>query len=201
MSVAQAKRSSGEESTPFISAKGLQGKQSVRATFRLTEHTISLLGIVASQLGIKQKSLFDQLVEDREVLTKVAENAHEVNRNKEERRQKTYVMSRKSLEVLDSVARQKKVHRDVLVETSIERLLPVIHAEQEKHAKRKMIYKDMEEYLLLGRKLLQKTERVLGKEDQVSERLRKIVNNSEANAAELAAIIEGGRAMEDFTAK
>ncbi|RPI51694.1 MAG: hypothetical protein EHM49_06780, partial [Deltaproteobacteria bacterium] len=50
-----------------ITAMGLRGKQSVRATFRLPDHIIKLLGMVASQLGLKQKSLFDQLVEDKEV--------------------------------------------------------------------------------------------------------------------------------------
>ncbi|MCL7489270.1 MAG: hypothetical protein M8357_13975 [Desulfobulbaceae bacterium] len=188
------------KSTLSISAKGLKGRQSVRATFRLPEHIINLLGIVAAQLGIKQKSLFDQLVEDRDVLTKVAEKAPDIVHEQKKKRQKTFVLSRKSLDVLDSVARQQKIPRDFLVEISIERLLPVINSEQEKHKKRKLIYKDMEAYLHQGKKLLRKTERLLGKEDQVSLKLRKIVNTCEANASELASTIEDGRAMEDFVA-
>lgn len=182
----------------FISAKGLKGRQSVRASFRLPEHVINLLGMVSSQLGIKQKSLFDQLVEDRDVLTKVAEEASGVVQENEARRQKTFVLSRQSLEVLDLVAKQQALPRDYLVEISIERLLPVINAEQKKHEKRKLIYKDMETYLLHGQQLLHKIEDVLGKEDPVSVKLRKIVHICEANVTELAEIIEGGRSMEDY---
>ncbi len=196
--VKTGKKNSGR-SALFISAQGLKGKKSVRATFRLPEHVISLLGIVASQLGIKQKSLFDQLIEDKDVLTRVAEEAHDSDHLLENRRQKTFVLSRKALDVLDSVAKQQNMPRDFLVKISIERLLPVIDAEQEKHKKRKLIYKDMKLYLLQGKKLLSKTERVLGEEDQVSSKLRKIVETCEANVSELAGIIEGGRAMEDFT--
>ncbi len=185
----------------FISAKGLKGRQSVRATFKLPENIINLLGIVAAQLGIKQKSLFDQLVEDRDILAKVAERAHKTVHEKNARRQKTFVLSRHSLDVLDSVAKQHKIPRDFLVETSIERLLPVINAEQEKHEKRKLIYRDMKNYLRQGQKLLRKTEDVLGREDHVSKKLGKIVHTCEANVSELAEIIEGGRAMEEFIAE
>ena len=58
----------------------------------------------------------------------------------------------------------------------------------------------MKIYLLQGQKLLRKTEQVLGKEDQVSAKLRKIVQTCEANVSELGAIIEDGRANEDFIA-
>lgn len=198
MSDEKAERSAADNPTLFLSAKGLRGKQSVRATFRLPEHIINLLGVVAAQLGIKQKSLFDQLVEDKKVLTKVAEQAHGLVRENEARRQKTYVLSRKSLNVLDTVAKQQKIPRDWLVEISIARLLPVIDAEQKKHEKRKLIYRDMQSYLKQGKNLLRKTERTLGRDDQVTEKLRRIVQTCEANMSELAALIEGGRAMEDF---
>jgi len=58
----------------------------------------------------------------------------------------------------------------------------------------------MKSYLLQGQKLLRKTEQVLGKEDQVSAKLRKIVQTCEATVSELGAIIEDGRANEDFIA-
>ena len=60
---------------PSLDANTLRGRQSVRATFRLPPPIIELLSIAANQLGIKQKSLFDQLVEDREVLEQVAAGA------------------------------------------------------------------------------------------------------------------------------
>ena len=74
-----------DNATLFISAQGLKGRQSVRATFKLPEYTINLLGIVASQLGIKQKSLFDQLVDDKVVLTEVAEQARDTVYGREAR--------------------------------------------------------------------------------------------------------------------
>jgi len=46
-----------------LNADALRGRQSVRATFRLPTEMVSLLSIAASHLGLKQKSLFDQLVE------------------------------------------------------------------------------------------------------------------------------------------
>ena len=51
-----------------ISFDELRMKQSVRTTFRLPKEIINLLGLIASQLGIKQKSLLDQLIEDASLL-------------------------------------------------------------------------------------------------------------------------------------
>jgi len=43
------------------SALDLKGRQSVRATFRLSEDCINAISILSAQLGIKQKSVFDHL--------------------------------------------------------------------------------------------------------------------------------------------
>jgi hypothetical protein len=188
------------DSTLFISAKGLKGKQSVRATFRLPDDVIKLLGIVASQLGLKQKSLFDQLIEDKSVLDIVAENAPETESSDESRRQKTFVLSRRSLEVLDTVAKQKDIPRDLLVEVSIQRLLPVMIAEQEKHRKRTIIYKEMENYLRQGRKLLEKTGKILNKEDLAYSLLEDVVGVCEEKVSKLGEIVEKGQSMEDYKA-
>ena len=48
----------------------LRGKQSIRATFKLSEKSIEIISVVASRLGIKQKSLFDHLIDDMNKLTK-----------------------------------------------------------------------------------------------------------------------------------
>ena len=37
-----------------LTAEALKGRQSVRATFKLSEHVINLLSLVANQLGLKQ---------------------------------------------------------------------------------------------------------------------------------------------------
>ncbi len=47
---------------PRPSSKDLRGRQSVRATFKLSARAIEALSIVAVHLGIKQKSLFDQVL-------------------------------------------------------------------------------------------------------------------------------------------
>ena len=60
---------------PHPSSADLRGKQSVRATFKLTEKAIEALSIVAVHLGIKQKSLFDHLLEDTRSLSAIAKEA------------------------------------------------------------------------------------------------------------------------------
>jgi len=189
-----------EDLSLSISIEGLKGKQSVRTTFRLPEHIINLLGAVASQLGLKQKSLFDQLIEDKEVLYKLAQNVHNIELLGSNRRQKTFVLSRRSLKVLESVAKQQRISRDVLVEISIQRLLPMMNEEHEKHRKRTLIYKDMEKNLRQARLLLQKTEHLLGKEDKTYELIEKSVNVYEENFSILKTILEKGKLIEDFVA-
>ena len=185
--------------TPLvITAHGLQGKQSVRATFRLPDHVIKLLGVAAAMLGLKQKSLFDQLVENQEVLTHVAESAHDMQYGQEKRRQKTYVLSRRSLEVLDIVARQQNIPRDQLVEVSIQRLLPVMNAELEKHRKRALIHSEMQSYLAQGKNLLQKAGKFLGREDVSYLLLQEIVHVCEQSVRELQDIIDKGQTVEDY---
>jgi len=48
---------------PRPTPEGLRGRQSVRATFKLSAKAIEAMSIVAVHLGIKQKSLFDHLKE------------------------------------------------------------------------------------------------------------------------------------------
>jgi hypothetical protein len=56
------------ESVSKTSALDLRGRQSVRATFRLSEDCIDAISILSAQLGIKQKSVFDHLMEDVQIL-------------------------------------------------------------------------------------------------------------------------------------
>jgi hypothetical protein len=51
----------------------LRGRQSVRATFKLSAKAIEALGILAVHLGIKQKSIFDHLIEDAQSLRRIAQ--------------------------------------------------------------------------------------------------------------------------------
>ncbi|MDW7773536.1 MAG: hypothetical protein SCH71_11680 [Desulfobulbaceae bacterium] len=181
-----------------LSLEDLKGKQSVRATFRLPQQVIDLLSVIAAQLGIKQKSLFDQLVENPTVLKKIADDAEDYDAVTGERVQKTYVISRSTLTALDRVAGNRKIPRDILVEISINRLLPIIEAELEKHEKRKVLLKDLQTYLKQGKQLRKKTQNLLGTEDQVYEMIDQQVRICERNVALIEDIVEKGKPMEHW---
>ena len=73
----------------------LRGRQSVRTTFKLTPRSIDALSLLASQLGIKQKSIFDHLVDDTRALQALARDLENRAELVQERVPKTYVISRK----------------------------------------------------------------------------------------------------------
>ena len=81
----------------------LRGRQSVRATFRLSEACIEAISILSTQLGIKQKSVFDHLMEDAQVLKSIAREMANIEFDRHECVQKTFVISRRSLSFLDTV--------------------------------------------------------------------------------------------------
>jgi len=145
---------------------GLRGRQSVRTTFKLSERSIDALSILAGQLGIKQKSLFDHLIEDTQALKTIAKDFDDFS-SRMHRVAKTYVVSRKSLESLERVSLQYDTPRDALVEYSIERILPLLAREKEKHRKRKLLLEDLHGYLQHGTKLLQQAQDDLGQDDPV----------------------------------
>ena len=115
----------------------LKGRQSVRATFRLTQGCIEAIGILANQMGIKQKSLFDHMAEDTDSLKSIARNMNKIKAKKQDRVQKTYVISRKSLASLDEISEKFNASRDGLIEYYIQKLLPIISRERTRHEMRK----------------------------------------------------------------
>ncbi len=179
-----------------LTADELKKKQSVRATFKLPQETISLLSLAAKQLGLKQKTLFDQLTDDPSTLTQMVKEFRGVVEDKKGRQQKTFVVSRDALLSINTTAKQQKISRDRLVEISISRLLPIITMELKKHNKRKEIMADMQEHLLNGEKILRKADKLLGNDDQVSEMLEKQQQLARKNIAEIVVLIEHGAAME-----
>lgn len=199
MSEAKKNTVSSQDMSDLLTSTSLKKKQSVRATFRLPDEIINLLSVVASQLGLKQKSLLDQLVEDKELLGRLVEKniaAEDIERK--EVRPKTFVVSRNSLHTLDNIAREKNIPRDLLVEISIRRLVPVLNSEHEKQTKRKRIHEDAEAFFRLGEKLLQKASRLLGKEDDYYTLLRHTIEFCKENERELKSIVDKGNAMDDF---
>ena len=179
-----------------LTLEDLKGKQSVRATFRLSQQVIDLLALIAGQLGIKQKSLFDQLVEDAAVLDRIAKEGSEYAQERGERKQKTFVLSRSSLSVLNSVASKRNISKDLLVEISIRRLLPVIESEIEKHIHRKALLKEMKKYLKTGKALLEKTEELLGKDDLIYGLMENQLAMVQNNFSTIDQVVKKGMPME-----
>ena len=145
-----SKKSKTEFILPQTSAADLIGKQSVRATFRLSSECINAISILSAQLGIKQKSLFDHLMEDADSLASIAREAESAISNREDRTQKTFVISRKSLSLLDKISNQFNSSRDDLVEYSVRRLLPIIAKERKKQNKRERLSLKIAEHLSDG---------------------------------------------------
>ena len=182
---------------PELTVDDLTGKQSVRATFKLPQQVIDLLTVIAGQLGIKQKSLFDQLVENESILEKVVRETRDYS-EEEERHQKTFVISRRTLLSLNQLAKKKKVSRDILVEIYIKQLLPVIKTELGKHRKRKILIKEMLAYQDQGKKLLKVTEELLGKDDILCEKIKSQINIANKNFATAKDLIKRGMPLEDW---
>ncbi len=183
---------------PQASPSDLRGKQSVRTTFKLSERTIDAVSIVAAHLGIKQKSLFDHLIEDFQSLCSIAgeiQRALPENRN---RIQKTYVISRKSLYSLEKVSNDYNTPRDALIEYLVQSLLPIIDREREKHNKRKEILPELREYLNTGKKILRRSKALLGEDDPVYVNLVSAIVVCESAFRKIDAFIERGKIIEDF---
>ena len=192
------KKGSAETGLPQAHAFGLIGRQSVRATFRLTEATIDAIQVVASQLGIKQKSLFDHLVEDADLLETIAREANKFEWGKPQLIQKTFVISRRSLVSLDTIARDFETPRDILVEISVRRLLPLIKREQEKHLQRKQILKSIEANYTSVKRLANRVNARLGKTDPLSKELATAIAVYRSAIERMAAYVEKGKSIEKF---
>ena len=173
-----------------LSAKQLKGKQSVRATFRLSDQMIDLLKVAANHLEVQQKSLIDELVQNRETLDQIAGESQDVSQTVQERRQKTFVLSRNALNLLDDISDKYNLSRDYLVELCIGRLIPFVDAEQEKHEQRRKLIKDVDHYLDEGIKLLDKADSMLEKDDRFRVKLENIIKYTERNVHELRKFVK-----------
>jgi len=184
-------------SLPQPSSADLRGKQSVRATFKLTERAINAMSTISVHLGIKQKSLFDHLVEDTGILDLIARDVDSEEFNATPRVQKTYVLSRKTLSTLENISKRFNAHRDVLVEYSIQRLMPVIEREREKHRKHKELFDEMKDYLAKGDELLRKSKELLDEDDPVYYRIEQMLEACSCACDDVETLIERGRAIEE----
>jgi len=183
---------------PQTSALDLLGKQSVRATFKLSLSCIQALHIVSTHLGIKQKSLFDHLIEDTETLSTIARELDRLGQRRSGRVQKTYVISRNSLNSLEETAMQFDTSRDELIEFSVQRLLPVIAEERIKHEKRKEFIGEIGRHFTQGIRLLDKIQQSLGADDPVLNKLAPVMSYYETAFQNMQNLIEKGKTIEDF---
>jgi len=183
---------------PLPSSADLRGRQSVRATFKLTLEAINTVNIVATHLGIKQKSLFDHLIEDVQSLNLIAGKIQTDTFNRLNRVQKTYVLSRKTMTCLGEAARRFDTPRDALVEYSIQRLLPIIVEEKEQHKKRKAVLSEITAFLALGEKILRKSKILLDEEDPVYNKFETAMAACRIVHKDIEEFIDKGKIIEDF---
>jgi hypothetical protein len=196
--MADRKYNDKKGSLAFITSSGLRGRQSVRATFKLSSGCIEAISIVAAQLGIKQKSLFDHLAQDSDSLNTIAKEVRNARIMAENRVQKTYVISRQSLVLLDEISRAFNAPRDALVELSVRRLLPVIDNEQKKYEMRKAAFSGIQEHLEKGRRLLDKMTEQLGQNDPIVAKLASVMDTYTVAANTIDTFLKRTRGIEDF---
>lgn len=176
----------------------LRGRQSVRTTFKLTPRSIDALSLLANQLGIKQKSIFDHLVDDTRALQALARDLENRSELAQDRVPKTYVISRKTLENLEQVCKRYQAPRDALVEFCIERIMPLIKEEKEKHLNRQKLQTKLDQFLVLSRELLEDADKELDRDDPVFEQVYQMARAAQSGYDEINQIIEKGARLEDY---
>jgi len=156
------------------------------------------MSVLAGHLDIRQKSLFDLLIEDARSLGLIASGVQPERFGRLKRIQKTYVISRKTLCCLNDAAKDLDASRDALVEYSIERLLPLIEEERERHRRRKEILDEMTEYLAQGEGLLGKSRKLLGEDDPVHDRLEASMKACRKAHRTIISLVKKGKIIDAF---
>lgn len=176
----------------------LRGRQSVRATFKISQKAIDAIGLVAIHLGIKQKSLFDHIIEDLDALDSLAQEIQIKQFRKIERKQKTYVLSRKTIEALEAISSTYDMPRDALVEYSVQKLESIIDSEKARHRERKKLMQQMVDHFYQGKQLYRKATELLGPNDPFCRRMEKAVCACEKTNDELSEFIKKSEVLEQF---
>jgi hypothetical protein len=174
-------------------ASELMDRQSVRATFRLSTEFIQALSILSTHFGIKQKSLFDYLLEDTESLLSLARLKQPLPAERKKRIQKTFVISRKSLMSLDALSKELAVSRDDLVEYAIQRLLPILLKEREQQKHREEALFKIEARFGLSAEFLREIEHMVGKEDPIYTFLEAVIGSYRNAFTDMEDVIEKGK--------
>lgn len=194
----EEKQSDTDMSVSGPSTVDLRGRQSVRATFRLSEACIDAISILSALLGIKQKSVFDHLMEDAQVLRDMARELEDADFERRERIQKTFVISRRSLSFLDMISSKHNTPRDALVEYSVRRLLPLIANERKKHEIRKKLLTEISNHFKEGEELLSKAVDRVGADDPIVNKLKTAISVYKNALNDMTGFIERGKIIEEF---
>jgi hypothetical protein len=168
----------------------LKAKQSVRTTFRLTEKTINLLKVAAKHLGIKQKTLLDQLLEDEKALNVLADDAITHARNEDKCRPKTLVLSQKALNLIEEISYNHDIPRDFLIELSAARLIPYIKSLAQTHAHRKDLMAELDRHHAGIANVLGKAGKMLPQDDVFLLRLKNLSERTDKQVAEIRKTIK-----------
>ena len=108
------------------------------------------------------------------------------------------MISRKTLENLEQVCKRYQTPRDALVEFSIERILPLIKEEKNKHHNRQKLQDKLDRFLADSRELLEDADKILDREDPVFEQIYQMAKAAQSSCDEINQIIEKGRRLEEF---
>jgi len=187
-----------EDPFPGSTMFNLRGKQSVRATFKISQKAIDAIGMVAVHMGIKQKSLFDHIFEDLEALDTLAQTIQIRKFRQIERKQKTYVLSRKTIDALEAISETYGMPRDALVEYSVQKLESIISSEKLKHEERKILQKEMTDYFDQGKLLYQKAVSILGEDDPFCRRIEKALLACRKTEEDIHDFLEKSKILEGF---
>ena len=194
----KSKQSIDQHGLSFNSGARLRGMQSVRVSFRLRAACIQAISILSTHLGIKQKSVFDHLMQDADSLDMIAGELRDVPFDIRNRTARTFVISRQSLETLEAVAQKHQAPRDALVEYSIQRLLPLIIKEQAKYDQRRELFAKATANYEQGRRILDEIQRKLGREDSAFKKLSTVMTAYGNAVATMAGFLEKAKVIEEF---
>lgn len=183
---------------PKMTTLALKGKQSIRVSFKLPPACIQAINIVATQLGIKHKSLFDYLLQDKDSLEAIAEEIVRRKHTQNEGIPKTYIISRESLLTLDTMTQKLNISRDALIELSVQRLLPIIEKERESHRKRKHMIDLVQNHYKDSKKILDQIKESVGTEDPIYKAFQNTMATCEQVKTQIDDIVVKGKVVEDF---
>jgi len=174
-------------------ASELMEQKSVRATFRISPEFIEALSILSDRLGLKQKSLFDYLLEDSDSLIAIARSNPRENVEKKSRIQKTFVISKKSLSSLENLLSKVEASRDDLVEYAIQRLLPILLKERSQQKNREMALAQIAQHFEQSQELVHEIAKSIGKDDPLYEYFGEVIETYRDAFEKMENLVQQGK--------